>query len=49
MRPGFGYCVTCRTKVVYDGYTRAQLSEAFDQVKDLTNWKSPSVTRSVDL
>ena len=38
---GHGYCLTCRTKVVYDGYTREQLSEAFDQVKDLTNWKSP--------
>ena len=35
------YCPTCQTEVVYDGYTREQLSEAFDQVKDLTNWKLP--------
>jgi len=35
------YCLTCRTKEVYDSYTRAQLSEAFDSVKDPTNWKCP--------
>ena len=35
------YCHDCRTVKVYDGYTRAQLSEAFDSVKCPANWKSP--------
>lgn len=36
-----GYCADCRTKPVHEGFTRLQLSEAFDRVKNPTNWKMP--------
>jgi hypothetical protein len=35
------YCDTCARVPVHAGYTRAQLSEAFDRVKDRENWKMP--------
>lgn len=53
-----GYCDTCGTQPVFVAfgtrYTRMALSEAFDWVKDQTNWKNPidctlrGVTTAVD-
>lgn len=36
-----GYCAECSNVCVHWGYTRAQLSEAFDRVKSPVNWKLP--------
>lgn len=34
------YCEDCR-RDTYGGFTRAELSEAFDRIKPLENWKQP--------
>lgn len=36
-----GYCSQCANVCIHWGYTRAQLSEAFDRVKSPENWKLP--------
>lgn len=36
-----GFCESCYNVRVYKGYTRAELSEAFDRVKNPDNWKLP--------
>lgn len=36
-----GSCDRCRTEQVYQGFTRAELSDAFDLVKHPDNWKLP--------
>ena len=35
------YCSQCANVCVFKGYTRAQLSEAFDSVKNPEQWKLP--------
>jgi hypothetical protein len=38
---GRGFCESCSNVRVHKGYTREELSEAFDRVKDRENWKMP--------
>ena len=36
-----GYCQQCRENVVYLGFTRAELHQAFARVQPADNWKHP--------